>query len=375
MSDPRNMKRAFFIIVFFIKTTLAFSQSSFPWQNALIMVQSNDGINFNSPAIFQDSSGVPCVIHWKSDTLVAVFQWFRQPNPSPTWDRVAVKFSYNNGTNWTTPTPIVVNNFPSNYQRPFDPTIVVTPDKKIRIFFSSSDGMIGGPEIINTYSALSTDGINYNFEPGARFDHPTNRVIDPAATIFNGTWQYTAPIGAPQDGAYHCTSADGLAFTPLANIPSDNTHNWTGNLLVDGGQLRFYGSGPQIWYKTSSDGLVWNAFVNTNVMGGDPGVVKLSNGKYIMIYVGPPNIVTSTGDPNALSPVKIFPNPFSSLIYLQGKQGKKYPYHLYTASGSLLAQGSFTTSMSLNTEKYSAGSYLLVTEENKKIYCNRLLKK
>jgi len=242
------MKRYLLLILFFFKMLSASCQGSFPWQNALILVRSTDGVNFNSPSVFQDSSGVPCIIRWKTDTLVCVFQWFRQPLNSPSWDRVAVKFSYDNGNNWTTPIPIVINNLPATYQRPFDPTIVVTADKKIRIFYSSSDGMPAGGQdaTINTYSGLSTDGINYHFEPGPRFDHPTSRVIDPAVTVFNGTWHYTAPIGAPQDGAYHCTSADGLVFTQTASISSDNTHNWTGNLLVDGSSLRFYGRGPMI---------------------------------------------------------------------------------------------------------------------------------
>lgn len=369
------MKRSLLIIVFVFKITTGNCQSNLPWQNALIMVQSTDGINFNSPSIFQDSSGVPCVIRWKSDTMVAVFQWFRQPNPSPTWDRVAVKFSYNNGVTWTIPVPVVVNNFPANYQRPFDPTIVVTPDKKIRIFYSSSDGMIGGPGIINTYSALSTDGINYNFEAGPRFDHPTNRVIDPAVTIYNGEWQYTAPIGAPQDGAYHCTSADGLAFTQIANINSDNNHNWTGNLLVDGASLRFYGSGPIIWYNSSADGNIWSGYVNTNIVGGDPGIVKLSNGNYIMVYVGPPNIVTAIDDPAIAGPLKIFPNPSTSVVYMHGKDGKQYPYSLYTSSGALLQQGTFTGSGQLNIGKLSANAYLLMIESDKKIYCSRLIRR
>lgn len=370
------LRQALLYLVFCISSLQLVAQGTPPWQNALIMVQSTDGVNFNTPVIFQDSSGVPCIIQWKNDTLVAVFQWFRQPNPSPTWDRVAVKFSYDNGTTWNTPVPIVVNGLPANYQRPFDPTLVVTPDKKLRIFFSSSDGLPpGGVDAsVNTYSALSTDGINYTFEPGARFDHATSRVIDPAVTIFNGTWQYTAPAGAPQDGAFHCTSPDGLLFTQTTTISSDNTHNWTGNLLADNGMLRFYGSGPFIWYNSSSDGNTWNGFVSTNIQGGDPGIVKLSTGKYLMIYVGPPNIITATGGTPSGFPLLVFPNPFSSQVVLKGSTGKVYAWSLYTASGGKLIQGNISGQGTINTAALPGGVYLLVVEENKKLYCLRLTK-
>lgn len=369
------MFQRLFILPLILFCTCFASAQQGPWQNALIMVRSNDGVNFNSPSVFQDSSGVPCVIRWKNDTLVCVFQWFRQPMGSATWDRVAVKFSYNNGNSWTDPVPIVVNNMPVNYQRPFDPTIVATSDQRLRIYFSSSDGIPTGLDAsVNTYSAIGDDGINFNFEPGARFDHPTTRVIDPAVTFFNSSWQYTCPIGAPQDGAYHCTSPDGLTFTQLGNISSDNTHNWTGNLLADGSLLKFYGSGPLIWYNSSSDGINWNGFVSTNTGGGDPGIVKLSNGSYIMIFVGP-NPVTSTFDPNGSIPVRIYPNPFLTEIKMDGKQGHTYSFSLFTSGGALLQQGSFNAQKTLNLEKLSPGVYLLVTEENKKTWCTRIVKK
>jgi hypothetical protein len=89
-----------------------------PWNSPLKIATSTDGINFTSSNIFQDSSGVPHVIRWKGDTLICVFQWFRKPNPSPTWDRVAVKFSYNKGLDWTSPVPLNFLNFPVDYQRP-----------------------------------------------------------------------------------------------------------------------------------------------------------------------------------------------------------------------------------------------------------------
>src|SRR5689334_231661 len=110
--------------LFLVSTSHLYSQG-YPWERPLKMAWSTDGVTFDPPVIFQDSSGVPSVVKWKGDTLVSAFQWFRTPIGSLTWDRVAVKFSYDNGFNWTQPVPIVVNNIPPNYQRPFDPTLLV----------------------------------------------------------------------------------------------------------------------------------------------------------------------------------------------------------------------------------------------------------
>ena len=164
--------------LFLIIPFLAYSQGNPPWERPLKIAYSIDGTSFNNNIIFQDSSGVPSVIRWKGDTLICAFQWFRQPVNSLSWDKVAVKFSYDAGLNWTEPLPILVHDLPVNFQRPFDPTLALSHDS-LRIYFSSSDGLpMGGLDSsINTYSATSIDGLNYYFEPGPRFDHPTNRVI------------------------------------------------------------------------------------------------------------------------------------------------------------------------------------------------------
>ena len=277
-----------------------------PWNSPLRIATSTDGINFTSSNIFQDSSGVPHVIRWKGDTLICVFQWFRKPNPSPTWDRVAVKFSYNKGIDWTNPVPLNFLNFPSDYQRPFDPTVVTFGKDSLRIYYSSGLGTSQGglTAAVNTYSAVSGDGLNFYFESGARVDEAAKQVIDPALAWFKNQWHFTAPKGAPQDGALHYTSADGLTFKAEPVIPSDNNHNWTGNLMVDlTGKLRFYGSGNKLWYSNSSDGFSWSAFTDTNINGGDPSVLQLETNRFLMIYVGEqyssvtsqiPTITTST---------------------------------------------------------------------------------
>ncbi|MDQ1265675.1 MAG: type sorting protein [Bacteroidota bacterium] len=297
------------------------AQESGPWQSPLMCAISGDGINFNTPEVFQDSSGVPAVIRKNGDTLICVFQWFRQPKDSPSWDRVAAKLSFDNGNSWTEPQPIQIDGFPSNYQRPFDPALALTQEGKIRLYYSSSNGMpqMGMDTSINTYSAIGSDGIHYVFEPNPRVDHPTSRVIDPTVIFFRNMWHYISPAGAPQDGAYHYISNEGINFLPVPKILSDPNHNWTGNYMVlDTGELRFYGCGNSgIWYNYSKNGGEWKGYIGTNLKGGDPSVVKLSEDKYLIIFVGQkyPSAVEEKeySDSNTL----IWPNPAESDIFIR----------------------------------------------------------
>lgn len=311
------------------------AQPNGPWNSPLRMAWSPDGRIFETSRTFQDSSGVPSVTRWRGDTLICAFQWFREPRNTSAWDRVAVKFSYDDGNTWTQPTPVVIKGLPTSYQRPFDPTVVVA-EGRIRMYFSSSDGMpMGGlTDIVNTYSAISDDGVTYDFEPGVRFDMPARPVIDPAATLFKGQWHFSAPIGAPQEGAYHAVSTDGLNFAPRPPYPSDNTHNWTGNyVVVNDSTLRFYGSGPQLWYAESSDAQSWKPYVSINLNGGDPSVVRSNNGQWLIIYVGP-RYTTYVDDAVSKHTVKI---GLSTLWFPEDPHG--LAYELYSLRGQLLQQG------------------------------------
>ncbi len=280
---------------------------------------------------------------------------------SLTWDRVAVKFSYNAGSTWTTPVPIVVNGLPVNYQRPFDPTLARLNNDSLRIYFSSSDGIppMGLDSTINTYSAISSDGINYAFEPGARFDHPTNKVIDPAVLFFNGLWHYTCPIGPPQAGAFHATSTDGLSFVQQPDLPSDSAHNWTGNLLYDNNALmKFYGSGPSIWHNSTSDGFNYNGYIATNLTGGDPTTVKIAPNNYFIIFVGPPYI-TNINENVERENDAVFPNPVSESLSLPENFGSEIEFTIYDASGKLVKKGKQIMPKSIEVHDLAPGWYLL----------------
>ncbi len=355
--------RTTFLILLVLWTSTLFSQ--YPWQRPLKTAWSTDGITFNAPTIFQDSSGVPSFIKWKGDTLICAFQWFRLPIGSPSWDRVAVKFSYDNGITWSQPTPIKVNGLPPNYQRPFDPTLVVFNDDSIRIYFSSSDGFpIGGLDsTVNTYSAKSTDGINYTFEINARVDELHKRVIDPAVIYFKNANHYLSPIGSPQQGAYHYVSPNGLNFMKVQDIPSDQNHNWTGNYMMnDTNELRFYGAGGAgVWFNSTSNGGIWNGYVNTNIQGGDPSVLKVSATKYQMVYVGNPYSNGTNREEAKMERITIFPNPAKSEINVKVNATLRgFAFTVYDNTGKAVLSGKITSENTIMAlDNIPVGIYLL----------------
>ena len=356
-------KRIIYMAVLLMQSPNIFSQS-FPWERPLNMAWSSDGISFNFPAVYQDSSGVPSAVKWKGDTLVCAFQWFRAPMGSPTWDRVAVKFSYDNGLNWTQPVPIVVNGLPNGYQRPFDPALVVLNHDSLRIYFSSSDGLPQGfDSTVNTYSAVSADGINYTFEPGARVDEPNNRVIDPSVIHFHNTFHYLAPIGSPMQGAYHYISPNGVTFSKVQDIPSDAQHNWTGNYLVnDTGELRFYGTGSNgIWFNSTPNGGVWNGYVNNNIPGGDPTVIRTGPNNYLMIYTGSP-YTTSIAEAKIDYAFSIFPNPANDAFTIETPPAMKGErMYIYSTCGrEMLSMEIQSPAMQIDCRKFTRGCYYIV---------------
>jgi len=304
----------FFMVIFH---SISFSQSdNGPWQSNLMIARSDDGTTFNHSTVFVDSAGVPSLIMDNSGIIISAFQWFPYPRDSENWDKVAISFSEDQGVTWTKPEPIVVNGLPEGFTRPFDPTLAIADDGRIRVYFST--GPVQNKIIdhtIKTYSAVSEDGIHYVFEEGIRFGNDDKAVIDPAVVKYEHQWHYTAPKGAPQEGAYHCVSENGLDFTRVEDIPSDLIHSWTGNLVDCGSEMRFYGcSGDGLWWVSSQDGQDWSDFQLTNIQpGGDPAVLKIAANDFLVVYVSPRS-ETSVEDQSRSSAdhsnlLTIYPNP------------------------------------------------------------------
>lgn len=257
-----------------------------PWNRDLQLLRSTDGKAFRPDGLFVERAGVPCLARDKQGRLIAVFQWFPLDRREA-FDRIAVRFSDDDGRTWTDPQRVEFADLPEEYARQFDPTLVPLEDGRFRLYFTSSRGREPGQENTAIYSAVSSDAVHFTFEPEARFAAAEENVVDCAVTQLAGTWHLYAPLPRQEGRAYHATSKDGLKFErqPDVSVPSPGT--WIGNVINQDGTLRFYGSGREgVWSASSRDGSAWLAEDTSGARGGDPAVVRTKSGDYLMVVTG-----------------------------------------------------------------------------------------
>jgi len=97
-----------------------------------------------------ERAGVPTLARLGDGRLIAAYQHFPQDDQR-NFDRVAVRFSSDEGRTWTAPAPIEVNGMEPGLSRQFDPTLVPLPDGRIRIYFTSNrsrDFRMSTPEVL-----------------------------------------------------------------------------------------------------------------------------------------------------------------------------------------------------------------------------------
>jgi hypothetical protein len=245
-------------------------------------------------------AGVPTLARLKDGSLIAAHQHFPADNDLD-FDKVAVRFSSDEGRTWSDAQVIQLAGLPDGMRFPFDPTLVPLPDGRVRLYFTSIRPLRFNEDQPAIYSAVSTNGVEYTFEPGMRFGVESRPVIDCAVVLREGEFQLFAPdngLGVRQPGeraregvAYHATSRDGLSFTRQADVRLDAGLRWLGNAQSDGSVLRFFGTGGSrgVWTATSTNGLLWKVEEEfPSVPGADPGAVKLKDGGWLLAVTGPP---------------------------------------------------------------------------------------
>jgi hypothetical protein len=279
-----------------------------PWDNDVLVHRLNTNGSADKLATFE-RAGVPTLARLQDGRIIAAFQHFPQDDDR-NFDRVAVCFSRDEGGTWSRPEPITVKGLEPGLARPFDPTLVPLPDGRVRLYFTSNrspDFRRSTPAI---YSAVSTNGLHYDFEPGVRFALEGRVVIDCAAALHDGVFHLIVPDNGPAEDfmsrprrgqpplggtGYHATSRDGLKFERVADVTLPGRDRWLGNLQSEGGRLVFFGTGAGPWPFTSPDGVAWQRDERAaRVPGADPGAVKLKDGTWLVAATGPPRPGTAT---------------------------------------------------------------------------------
>lgn len=257
-----------------------------PWASNLYLTSGTSLDALSEAQLFVESAGVPSIAQTDDGSLIAAFQWFPEDNQEA-FDKIATSTSQDGGLTWSDPVSITVENYPEVNQRPFDPTIVNAGDGTLRLYFSSSPGKTTR----SIHSATSTDGIAFVYE-GENLSESGTELYDSAVINLNETWHMITPW-APDLGAYHGTSSDGLLFTMQEKITDEASLNWTGNLTVVDDLAYFFGTGIssngfQPWYRTTSDMMSWSEPIELDIdRGSDPAALYVPDQGWIIIYVAP----------------------------------------------------------------------------------------
>lgn len=379
------------LVSFFLFLRIAFYSQAHT--HDLIYCTGTDGINWNNNSLFEANAGVPSLTQHSSGVIYCAFQWFPPPNtPTNTaFDKVAIKQSSDGGLTWSAAQTVNFIGFPPTYKRPFDPTLVIADNGDIRMYFSSSKTgtLMALDSTVHSYSAISSDGINFTFEPGVRVGVADSITIDPAVVKLGSVWHYTCPRAAPQHGAHHFISNDGLAWTRTTSVISDNNHNWTGNLMLDGSNIKFYGTpNPwinSIWSKQSSDVYSWSPYINCNgpitvsTIQADPAVLKIAGANYLMVYVSKQSILGGSEPDIENTKIKFWPNPARNFInvHFDGLNNKEdLIVELLNTNGVVVYKDKVIIkegTLKIKTEEFAAGLYMMKVKTVGKIYSSKII--
>jgi hypothetical protein len=267
-----------------------------PWDNDVHLYRLWPDGSGERLAVFE-RAGVPNLVRLGDRRLMAAHQWFPENDPS-NFDKVAVRFSEDDGASWTPARAIELVGLPEGYRTPFDPTLVPLPDGRVRLYFTTNTSRTFGPGVPWIASAVTSDGLRFEVEPGVRLAVTGVNVIDCAAALHQGVFHLYAPIPFQDGFAFHATSENGVDFVRQADVTAEGAGHWLGAVVLSGEGLRFYGTGMGgLWTATSADGASWSAAERLTVAGADPGVLEQIDGSRLLLVTGPPRSGTPSSTP------------------------------------------------------------------------------
>jgi len=253
-----------------------------PWYQDLYIAYSINGLDFTGEKLYIPHSGVGNLILGNDEEIIATFQYFSYENQE-LFDKICYTTSTDGGLTWSSIKKVNISGLPQG-PNAVDPTLVLLEDGKYRLYFTYETYGDGNPQL---YSALG-ESMDSEFVNEGKQLEVDSIILDPAVIYFNGMYHhYTVSHEGDEERSmtsFHSISETGLDFEEVGTFTEEI--QFLGDVvLVDDG-LRFYGSGMGIQSAFSTDGYTWTMDEGKRVDGADPGVVKLTDGSYVIIYTG-----------------------------------------------------------------------------------------
>ncbi len=264
------------------------------WNSRLLFATSTDGLTWTrTDQLITDQANVPSVVVKDGRIFVYFVTWAEELR-----NQIAVAISTDGGKSWVFKEIIITG----RQGNPTDPDVVLLSDGTFRLYFTSQ---IPDVSEIQTFSAMSDDGITFTLEEGTRISSAEDgaNVVNVKVMDLGGTLHLYGLNEYGPDGLYHATSTDGLTFTKQDTI--EEKMILSSAIALDEG-YRFYGfrhTGSkdakysfEIDSWTSEDGFTWAQDEGTRLtVDGtsameknfvkDPAVVQLEDGTYMMFYI------------------------------------------------------------------------------------------
>lgn len=267
-----------------------------PWNTRLMTAYSDDGLTFErTRRVITDQGDVPDLVQ---DDRGRIYLYYVGWTVGEEQNRTVVALSDDGGSTWTFK-KLKLKGF-EGMAAPVDPDVQILPDGTFRLYVTSDPHDGRGPR---TYYAEGRDGVTFARQ-GVAFARPGRPVLDPTTLRVGSTWRLFAG-GTPGEN-WQADSPDGKEFTAGGNLilEAGGRRQMMANGIPVPGGYRFYtfsapgpgGEDAAIHSFFSEDGRRWTVEPGArltldpssgreSVFVKDPAVVRLADGRYLMVYV------------------------------------------------------------------------------------------
>jgi len=184
---------------------------------------------------------------------------------------------------------VTFSSVPANYPAGLSRSIVTLPDGHFRMYYFAASTSV------DLSSAVSSDGLNWTVESGARYSDPTIGFTR-AAVLPNGGLLLYFQMTVGTIGS--ALSSDGLSFSfegPVVLPQPDATFSWNDpGVIYFGGQFHMVltknltsGGLATLWHARSTDGRTWTVDGKAFVSDGTNNLSQaqwLVNGNTVRVY-------------------------------------------------------------------------------------------